>query len=379
MSMSIASELLTLNTAKQNIKQAIMDKGVDMAGVPFTNYHAKIAEIEGGGGGEEPHYTRPADWLPLPEISVGEQKVALLYPVFEGLTTNAAYITVAGNFTVDWGDGVAENYTGSTSTSRSHTYNWEDIPASTYCSRGYRQVIITVTPQEGYDLTYLYFSSGSYPARVKYIDIKLSAPQCTQLIMTNCRLLEQVEYIGTNNITGTNSRYMFQYCYSLQNIVSLNTSTFTSFANMFQDCYSLKEIPLLDTSNVTTFANAFNTCYSLKEIPAFNTINVTVFSYAFQNCYSLKDINCTHMNNSTIFVNSFYNCYNLEKFSVANPPAISFSFSTATQLSRSELINLFNRLPTAESATITITATSSMQLSDADKAIATAKGWAVSG
>ncbi|QDR80236.1 hypothetical protein [Sporomusa termitida] len=43
--MSIANELITLNTAKQNIKQAIIDKGVDLTGVPFTNYHTKIAEI----------------------------------------------------------------------------------------------------------------------------------------------------------------------------------------------------------------------------------------------------------------------------------------------------------------------------------------------
>lgn len=48
--MSVASELTTLNTAKQNIKQAIIDKGVGMGGVPFTNYHTKIAEISGGGG-----------------------------------------------------------------------------------------------------------------------------------------------------------------------------------------------------------------------------------------------------------------------------------------------------------------------------------------
>lgn len=49
--MSIASELITLNTAKQNIKQAIIDKGVDLTGVPFTNYHTKIAEISQGGSG----------------------------------------------------------------------------------------------------------------------------------------------------------------------------------------------------------------------------------------------------------------------------------------------------------------------------------------
>lgn len=45
--MSIADQLTQLNQIKLDIKQALIDKGVDMAGVPFAEYPSKINEING--------------------------------------------------------------------------------------------------------------------------------------------------------------------------------------------------------------------------------------------------------------------------------------------------------------------------------------------
>lgn len=53
--MSIANELLTLNNTKQAIKEAIINKGVDVGEEDtFASYADKIGEIEGGGGGSTP-------------------------------------------------------------------------------------------------------------------------------------------------------------------------------------------------------------------------------------------------------------------------------------------------------------------------------------
>lgn len=51
--MSISSELLTLNTTKQNIKTAINLKGVTVNDEPFAQYPAKIRLIPSGGGYHE--------------------------------------------------------------------------------------------------------------------------------------------------------------------------------------------------------------------------------------------------------------------------------------------------------------------------------------
>lgn len=40
--MAIAPKLLEINQVKQDIKDAIEDKGVDMTDVPFTDYATKI-------------------------------------------------------------------------------------------------------------------------------------------------------------------------------------------------------------------------------------------------------------------------------------------------------------------------------------------------
>lgn len=44
--MSIAEKLTQLNTVKENIKSAIEQKGVTVGSAPFTQYPAKILEIQ---------------------------------------------------------------------------------------------------------------------------------------------------------------------------------------------------------------------------------------------------------------------------------------------------------------------------------------------
>lgn len=48
--MSIVDKLNTIKACKEDIKQAISDKGVDMSDVAFTEYATKISEIQQGGG-----------------------------------------------------------------------------------------------------------------------------------------------------------------------------------------------------------------------------------------------------------------------------------------------------------------------------------------
>ena len=49
--MAVIDNLNIIKTCKEDIKQAIINKGVDMTDVPFTGYATKISEIPQGGGG----------------------------------------------------------------------------------------------------------------------------------------------------------------------------------------------------------------------------------------------------------------------------------------------------------------------------------------
>ena len=102
--------------------------------------------------------------------------------------------------------------------------------------------------------------------------------------------------------------------------------------NMFGDCYSLTAIPQMDTSAVTDMNNMFNGCYSLTAI----TLNKTVTGWAGY-AISLKDCSLGH----------------------------------------SAIVAFFNSLPTITSAkAITLTGNPGVsELTAAEKAIATGKGW----
>ena len=51
--MSVVENLNRIKSCKEDIKQAIIDKGVDMTDVAFTEFATKISEIQAGGGGGE--------------------------------------------------------------------------------------------------------------------------------------------------------------------------------------------------------------------------------------------------------------------------------------------------------------------------------------
>jgi hypothetical protein len=56
-----------------------------------------------------PTYERPDEWIALPELSVGDERLVGLMRVNDA-TNNHVAILCAGDYTVDWGDGYVENF-----------------------------------------------------------------------------------------------------------------------------------------------------------------------------------------------------------------------------------------------------------------------------
>lgn len=135
----------------------------------------------GGTPAAEPLWTRPADWLAVPDLSPTDDKIYLLVNVVPDSTTNYIAFKFTGNYTVDWGDGNTENI--ASGDSAIHQYDWDDISPETLTSDGYRQVLITITPQEGNNITLINFqerypnTSLSYAS--KCYEIKINCPNAT--------------------------------------------------------------------------------------------------------------------------------------------------------------------------------------------------------
>ena len=168
---------------------------------------------------------------------------------------------------------------------------------------------------------------------------------------------------------------MFDYCQDLTLIPAMNTGNVTNMHNMFSSCSRLTSIPMLDTSKVTNMRNMFNYCSKLTSVPAMNTSNVTNMSYMFQFCSNLTSVPAMNTSNVTDMGSMFNHCSNIETIHM-HGMKVSFNISASTKFTRDALVEILNNLATVTtSPTLTMGSTNLAKLTDADKAIATGKGW----
>lgn len=269
-------------------------------------------------------WNRPDYWIPLPAVSRSEQKIVGRFGVFKGASgatgasadSNWVAFTCRGAYVVDWGITTPARPNGFTQAFADNTraqfqYNYNDLPDSTTTPIGYRQAIITITPQAGQNLTQalfnqmptgLSFSAFQYP---EWLEFKMSVPNMTTLTFSGLHHLKQVEFIGPTNISYgfAAGAGIFASCLGLERVIGTEwTQNVTDGIRMFSNCNSLRTLPLLDTRKMTSQYGMFNECYSLHTFPCIDTSKLTSFSYFMLNAYSLVELpflntsSATHMN-----------------------------------------------------------------------------------
>jgi len=290
----------------------------------------------GDNGDNEPYvvaeeWVRPIDWISIPEIASGEQVIYGLMAIFEE-DINYCAVRVAGNYTVDWGDGTIENIVSLAQAE--HIYYYTTVGND--CSRGYRQALIIITPQLGQNITYVDFRRRhtSLPAVVfntKFLDIVVNAPNIVgnNLYFTGSTspsklmMLERVSIRETGAITSVSE--MFYSCYKLQQVDSFNTTGAINFASMFASCYTIQKLPLLNTSSATNLINFATYCYNLVDVPNYDTSNVLNFSACFYQCYNLERLPNLDLRNGTNFSSFLHNCFKFREANLDIPDAILLS------------------------------------------------------
>ena len=324
--------------------------------------HEISAPGMGSGGATADDWVRPADWIALPTLVDGNERIVGVYAVYNH-DSNFVALRCSGAYTVDWGDGgAAENVAANTTAE--HCYDSDDyaaLGAGTDCSRGYRQALITITPQAGQNLTavsfnYKHSQAGLNAYRSQWLDIAVAGGNITSMVVGGTTgylaMLEQFAFVGTANAGLTTMASMFYACYSLQSVPLLDTSSVTNMSSMFFGCYSLQSVPLLDTRSVTNMTSMFQWCSSLQSVPLLDTSSVETMESMFYGCYSLGAAALQ----GTLIDHSFASC----------------------KLARDELVAIFQGLGTVTGKTITITGNWGIAaLSAGDRAIATDKGWTI--
>ena len=372
---TIADKLAYLGQTKAEIRDAIISKGITVpAATAFREYAGKIREITSEEGNTNPaEWTRPADWLPIAhKVVAGDQKFVGLHAIYED--SNFVSLTATGNYTVDWGDGLVENFTSGAQAY--HLYSYDAFPG-TETAGGNRQAIVTVTPQAGQNLTGINLQKKHNQAGLNnlynsgWLDIRISGQNIASLIIGGQtiyhRCLESFCFVGNNAITdfnrffsgcyvlqsipmldtsnGTDFKYMFQVCTLLQSVPLLDTSKGINFSSMFQSCIALQTLPLFNTAKGTVFGNMFQDCISLKTVPFFDTAKGTDFRYMFQNCKSLRTVPLFDTSMGINFSSMFQSCTALQEIPLLNTvKGTNFNnmFSSNTSLQTVPLLNTAN-------------------------------------
>ena len=310
---------------------------------------------------------RPADWLPMPAFTEGEQKVALLVAVYDDDSEYVAF-KAAGAYTVDWGDGsAAENF--ATGVTAQHKYEYSALPSASLCSEGYRQAMMVVTPQAGNNLTSVTLTAqDSVTSRMaNYVEAVVSGPSISSISAASHAKIKRFSLVGANSIAnfssmfsgcyaltavpllntanGTDFSYMFYYCYALTAIPQLDTAKGTNFYGMFYYCLALTAIPLIDTANCTNFYGMFYGCQALTAIPLLNTANGTNFYGMFNGCYALTAVPQLDTSKGTNFYGMFQSCQSLTtvpQLNTANGTNFANMFQSCQALTAVPLIDTAN-------------------------------------
>ena len=322
--MTIADNLILLNSTKQDIKAAIEAKGVSMTDVPFTDYDTKIGEISGGGSipiiPDYTPWTRPTDWLTLPTVLASDDEQIIMLVRVDDTTYNELIFSMQGAYTVDWGDGTVEDYANGAIAYHNYDYANTELDG-TVTSDGYKQAICKVTLQAaGTTFTRIDFNTSS--GRISntrnhpIIDIIIHSRNPTTFLLggnatTAFSLCEQVTLVTYDRTTASN---IFNGFSNLQKLVLQNNAlnNITSADNMFLNCYSIKQIPSFNTTNITTANGMFSACAALVEIGAMSfDYDNAVLNNLFSSCYSIVDLRHITIANPSNLATAFSGCSSL--------------------------------------------------------------------
>ena len=194
-------------------------------------------------------------------------------------------------------------------------------------------------------------------------------------MFSSCSSLQTVPLFNTASVT--NMSTMFNICFSLQTVPLFNTALVTNMSTMFSSCRKLEKVPLFNTALVTNMSSMFSGCNTLQTVPLFNTALVTNMSTMFSGCSSLTAIPALVTSAVTTgnFNNMFATCNSLTRIEAKD---FKFTFSVAScKLSATALDEIYTNLPTVVGQTITVTG--NYGTATDNPAIATAKGWTVTG
>lgn len=229
-----------------------------------------------------------------------------------------------------------------------------------------------------------------------------------------CYNLATVPLLDTSRVTSFKG--LFNKCYGLITVPKYDTSKATNIQNMFSECRSMHILPDCDFSKATNMVSAFalmsnitefpgsynfgavvNATYAwagdwgfyneqkdtyavgnLRRFPAYSMPECTTLTGAWQDqtvLYSLGKLNIPKCINID---NAFNGCFNLTNVGGFTGLKCNINMSHCSKLTTASMVNIMTEAADVTALgqrTMTFGAVNLAKLTDAQKAIATEKGW----
>lgn len=176
----------------------------------------------------------------------------------------------------------------------------------------------------------------------------------------------------------TNVQSIFGSCSSLKSVTLTNTSLVSNWAQAFQSSGAIEYISITSLAAATTLNSTFNGCTSLKSIALPSNTLISVLNNAFSGCASLQTV--TGINGNAATLSSNYNTLFNSTPSLQSIGATGMKFTHTIancKMSATALNAYYTALPTVVGQTLTVTGNWGVAIDN--PAIATAKGWTVTG
>lgn len=404
----------------QNIASAIREKDGSTEGIAASAFPERIRALPAQGTALTPEEvyaaTRPKDWLAMPTPE--ENEMYLLLHIPDGKSELLAFVCGAssdtGSYTVTLGTAANGAFVPSAAVepvSVAYGTNYEtELAAADWgdlTADGDKQVMVKVSGAKAMKMA----AHSAKPEPEGYVDwnvVEIWAANTKVTAGTSSAAIEPYKalqslryfnYAGSHVIGAIGGT--FQNCRALMTVLGFPTAIRTAGA-LFVGCTSLCAIPPLTAANPQT--RIFDGCTAISRINVKSGATGLMMNQEFKNCYSLRSLtidvkkivslqktfeNCISLRElqglpvaATTMEGAFDGCASLERLTfdptVADWAGADFSIA-GCKLGHSALVELFESLPTiTEQHTITLTGNPGVgELTEADRAIAAGKNWAL--
>lgn len=313
-------------------------------------------------------WQRPSDWLPIADTAPGTEKIQLLLAVYETSVNNIAFICT-NNYHVSVSNGISTSVASGVKFQA--LIDWNTVDPSTLTSGGYRQVLVTITPQSGNQLhvfncavSYTGFTNKAtnvLDAVFDYVGLK-GADFGVDIQPFN--MLQRV-FIRT----GSAVPYLYR-CMALKSFIAANGGTQTQYNQTFSFT-GIEKTPPLDFSNATVMYGTFRDSLIKEFIAVTTTADLT--DIMFYN----TPVRVVEMDGNAVTscTSMFVNCPDLHRL-IFRGLKISLTISNTNINTEQAQLDFFNSIANLTGfASKTITMVGLIQYPATVHVLATSKNW----